>query len=351
MRPVRERVHRGEVSFLPIRGSQVTSLFEPGSIGVDVAMVHVSPPDQDGRCSLGVSVSYPLIAARVAQRVIAQMNPRMPRTGGDAFLDLSDIDMVVEVDAPLLEHRSPSIDDISSRIAQLVVELIPAGATLQTGIGSIPEAVLSTLAKAGYEGLRVYGMGTDGIVDVADAGSLLDRDERGAGVIAGELMGTSKLFEFVDGNPNVDMQPFPTLLDPARMALFEPFVSINSAVEIDLRGQVNAEFAGGTQISGVGGGFDFLIGSWMHPGNVSIIAMRSTNGSGQRSKIVPRLADGAPVSVPRHLVQYVVTEHGVANLAGLSLRQRAEALAAIADPGFRPGLEAAIRDMGAVDDA
>lgn len=340
MAPVRAGIEDGSVDFFPIRGSRVMSLFEDGHLRPDVAVVHVSPPDSHGYCSLGTSASYPLTLARIADRVIAQVNPQMPRTLSSSYLNVADFDVIVEVDEPLLEYGSPQIDEVSRQIGEQVAELIPDGATLQIGIGSIPEAVLDSLASAGRRGLTLWGMGVDSAVDLIGQG-VLGGNGRPA-IVTAEMMGTRKLFDFAAENPAVLLEPFEVVLDPGQMVAAGKFISVNSAVEIDLSGQVNAEFAGGRQISGVGGGFDFLTGALNCPGGRSVIAISADAGNGRFSRIVPSLAPGAPVSVPRHHVQTVVTEHGVAHLDGLPLRRRAEALIAIAAPQFRDELRAAL---------
>ncbi len=338
MGPVRTAVAGGSVRFLPIRGSQVSHLFRSGRLPLDVAVVHVSPPDADGRCSLGTSTSYPLTLARQAPTVIAQVNPRMPRVAGDASLHVSEIDWLTEVDEPLGEHARAAVSENAATIGGHLVELIPPGATLQAGIGAIPEALLANLCDSDVGDLRIYGMGVDAIVALDEAGRLRSTGDGTASSLCAELMGTTTLYDYADGNPALEMHPFETILDPARIAGFEGFVSVNSAVQVDLMGQANVEHLGGAQLSGVGGGFDFAQGAWLSPGGKSIIAMPSTNRRGDVSRIVPQLEPTAPVGVPRHYTQYIVTEHGVADLSGLGLRERAEALIGVAAPQFRDGL-------------
>ena len=338
MPPVREAVAEGSVRFLPIRGSQVSHLFRTGRLPLDVAVVHTSPPDGDGRCSLGTSTSYPLTLARMAPTVIAQVNPRMPRVAGEASLHISEIDWLVDVDEPLGEHARAAITPTAAAIGDHLVALIPSGATLQAGIGAIPEALLENLCASDVGDLRIYGMGVDAITALDDAGKLRSvRDSRPSSLCA-ELMGTTTLYDYADNNPALEMHPFDTILDPAKIAGFEGFVSVNSAVQVDLMGQANVEHLAGAQLSGVGGGYDFAQGAWLSPGGKSIIAMPSTNRRGDVSRIVAQLDPTAPVGVPRHFTQYVVTEHGVADLSGLGLRERAEALIGVAAPQFRDGL-------------
>ena len=338
MPPVRRAVAEGTVRFLPIRGSQVSQLFRSGRLPLDVAVVHVSPPDGDGLCSLGTSTSYPLALARLAPTVIAQVNPRMPRVARDASLHISEIDWLTEVDDPLGAHERAAITPTAATIGDHLAALIPSGTTLQVGIGAIPEALLQNLCHSDVGDLRIYGMGVDAIVALAEAGRLRSGDDGRPSALCAELMGTTTLFDYADGNPALEMHPFDTILDPAHIASFEGFVSVNSAVQVDLMGQANVEHLGGAQLSGVGGGYDFAQGAWLSPGGKCIIAMPSTNRRGDVSRIVAQLDPATPVGVPRHFTQYVVTEHGVADLTGLGLRERAEALIAVAAPQFRDEL-------------
>jgi 4-hydroxybutyrate CoA-transferase len=342
MGPIKQRVAAGDVAFHPMRGSQVPNVFRHGRLTADVAVVHVSPPDAGGYCSLGVSTSYPQTVARLATRTIAVVNPRMPRTH-DTHLHVSEIDILVEIDEPLAEHHAPAIDAVSDTIGRQVAELIPDDAVLQIGIGAIPEAVLASVAESGRTGLTLWGMGVDSIVELVERGVLGGTGK--PAVVSAELMGSRRLFDFVDDNPEVLMRPFDEVLDPFTIARQGTVVSVNSAIEIDLTGQVNSEVVNGVQLSGIGGGFDFIQGALRSPDGRSVIALPSEAGRGRFSRIVPKLPDGAPVSVPRHYVQTVITEHGTARLDGLSARQRAEALIEIAAPQFREELAAAAFGM------
>lgn len=342
MGPVRQAVADGTVRFLPIRASQVSQLFRTCRLPLDVAVVHVSPPDDQGLCSLGTSTSYPLTLARLAPVVIAQVNPRVPRVAGEASLHVTEIDWLVEVDEPLGEHARAAITPTAAAIGDHLATLIPSGTTLQVGIGAIPEALLQNLCDSDVADLRIYGMGVDGIVALAAAGKLRSTDDGRSSALCAELMGTTTLFDYADRNPALEMHPFDTIVDPVHIAGFEGFVSVNSAVQVDLMGQANVEHLGGDQLSGVGGGFDFAQGAWLSPGGKSIVAMPSTNRRGDISRIVARLDPGTPVAVPRHFTHYVVTEHGVADLAGLGLRERAEALIAVAAPQFRDELAGSV---------
>ncbi len=338
MGPARKLVESGKADFFPISASRVVELFANGELQADVAFVHVSPPNAHGYCSMGVSVSYPFTVSRIAKRVIAQVNPRMPRTLGRCAIHVSEIDLLVEVDEPLVEYPQPSIDDVSLTIGNTVSDLIPEDAVVQIGIGAIPEAVLSALADKSMSGLRMLGMGTDSMVDLAEQGVLRPYDIDGAAVIGAELMGTTKLFDFAADNPLVEMHPAEYVLNAAKILAFDRLVSVNSALQIDLFGQVNAESIGGRQMGGVGGSFDFVQGARMSDGGRTILALPAADAKKRYSRIVGRLDAGTPVSVPRHYVETVVTEFGVAHLKGLSLRDRAEALISIADPAFRDEL-------------
>jgi acyl-CoA hydrolase len=342
MGPARHLVESGQAEFFPVGGSRVTELFTRGDLRADVAFIHVSPPDAHGYCSLGVSTSYPFSLARIASRVIAQVNPRMPRTFGRSVVHTSEIDLLVEVDEPLVEYPPPEIDALSDTIGKTVAELIPAEPVLQIGIGAIPEAVLAALGDGGMRNLRFLGMGTDGMVDLAELGVLRPFAMEGPSLIGAELMGTTKLFDFVAENRLVEMHPSEYVLNATEISKFDRLVSINSALQVDLFGQVNSEFIAGKQIGGIGGSFDFVSGARMSKGGKSIIAIPAADAKKRYSRIVSRLGEGTPVSIPRHFVDIVVTEFGVADLQGLSLRARAEALIAIADPVFRDDLTASL---------
>lgn len=342
MGPISDQVASGAVAFHPMRGSQVPNSFRQGRLAADVAVVQVSPPDAGGYCSLGVSTSYTQTVARLAERTIAVVNARMPRTH-DTHLHLSELDVLIEVDEPLVEHHAPTIDAVSEAIGRQVAELIPDDAILQIGIGAIPEAVLASVSESGRTGLTLWGMGVDSIVELVERGVIGGKGR--PGVISAELMGSRTLFDFVDDNPEVLMRPFDEVLDPFEIARQGTVISVNSAIEVDLTGQVNSEVVNGKQLSGIGGGFDFIQGALRSPGGRSIIALPSEAGGGRFSRIVGKLADRAPVSVPRHHVQTVITEHGTARLDGHSARARAEALIGIAAPRFRDELAASLGEV------
>jgi acyl-CoA hydrolase len=344
MPALREALARGQVEFLPLRYHDAPWAFGPGGPWApDAVLVQTAPPDRDGRLSLGVSTSYPLPAARTAPVVIAEVNGRMPRTRGESTIALDRVTAWVETDRPLVPYPSPAVGEVERRIAAHVAEIVPDGATVQVGIGAVPEAAVTALA--GHRDLGVHSLLVDAMLPLLEAGAITGAsNRRRPGCLElGEIMGTEALFRWVHENPRVHMAPSSVIHDPRRVAGIERFVSINSAIEIDLLGQVNAEAVGGRQVAGVGGQFDFVAGAALGGGR-SVIALPSTGRGGEVSRIVARLAPGAPVTTPRHLVDCVVTEHGRAELRGLSEAQRARALIGVAHPRFRDDLE---REWGA----
>jgi acyl-CoA hydrolase len=331
---------RGQVDYVPVRYLDVVRVFAAGGAWQpDCVVVHASPPDAGGFLSLGVSVSVTRPAALGAPLVLAQVNPRMPRTLGGAFLHASQIDAWAEVDEELRQYPPPPIGDVERAIGRRVAQLVPDGATVQVGIGAIPQAALAALD--GKRDLSLYSLLVDGAVTLCERGAVgAGAPAPGGGRIAvGEIMGTRRAFDFAHDNPAVTMVSSDTLHDPAAVGRIERFVSINSALELDLTGQVTAESLGGRQVAGIGGQFDFVLGASLAPGGLSIIALPSTSRDGTVSRIVPRLTPGAAVTTPRYLVDWVVTEHGAARLRGLSDRQRAAALMAVAHPRFVDELE------------
>src|SRR5229473_1042047 len=330
---------RGDVNFVPIRYFDTVSVFaEGGAWAPDVVVVHTSPADGAGYLSLGVSVSYSLAAARRAPLVIAQVNAAMPRTLGNAFLHRSQVDCWVEVDEPLTPYPPPPIGEVERAIGRHVAGLVPDGATVQVGVGAIPQAVLEALGD--HRDLSLHSLLVDASVALVERGvvtSALKRVHRGRMDI-GEAMGTRRLFDFLHENPLVNMEPSGFVHDPETVAQLDRFVAINSALEIDLGGQVTAESLGPRQVAGIGGQFDFVLGASRSRDGAAIIALPSTGRDGAVSRIVPRLQAGAAVTSPRALADWVVTEHGVARLRGRGERGRAEALTAVAHPRFREEL-------------
>ena len=335
---LRDALGRGQVEFLPIRYFDTLGVFGPGGPwAADAVLVHAAPPDAAGRLSLGVSTSYPLPLARTAPLVIAEVNHRMPRTLGDSTLPLDRVAGRVETDRALTPYPVPPVGDVERRIAARVSELIPDGATVQVGIGSVPEAVASVLGD--WRDLGVHSLLVDAMLPLLTAG-VVTRTR------VGEIMGTEPLFRFVHENRLVTMEPSSRIHNPRVVATLPRFVSINSAIEVDLTGQVNAESVGDRQAAGIGGQFDFVEGAYWAPGGRSVIALPATGRGGELSRIVARLPAGAKVTTPRHLTDCVVTEFGRAELRGRSVAERARALIAIAHPRFRPDLEREWRAAG-----
>jgi 4-hydroxybutyrate CoA-transferase len=337
---LREAAARGDVDFVPARYFDAVKLFTAGGAWApDVVLVHTAPPDRGGYLSLGVSVSYALPAARRAPLIIAQVNPRMPRTLGNAFLHRSQIDYWVEVDAPLVEYPPTRVGEVERRIAGHVAELIPDGATIQVGIGSIPQAVMEALGDK--RDLGVHSLLVEQMVPLVESGAITNARKRlhPGRMDVGEIMGTARLFAWSHENPLVNMEPSDVVHDPQVVGGLGDFVSVNSALEVDLLGQVNAESVDGQQVTGIGGQFDFVLGADRAAGGRSIIALPATAANGARSRIVGRLGGGARVTTPRFLSDYVVTEFGVARLKGKSDTGRARELIRIAHPAWRDSLE------------
>ncbi len=336
-----EARRRGRVEFVPMRYFDLVSQFAAGGAWApDCVLVHCAPPDARGYLSLGVSVSVALPAARRAPLVIAQVNAAMPRTLGNAFLHRSQVDCWVEVDEPLTPYPPPPIGEVERAIGRHVAGLVPDGATVQVGIGAIPQAVLEALAT--HRDLALHSLLVDASVTLVERGvvtNALKRVHRGRMDI-GEAMGTRRLFDFLHENPLVNMESSGFVHDPEIVAQLDRFVAINSALEVDLGGQVTAESLGPRQVAGIGGQFDFVLGASRSRDGAAIIALPSTGRDGAVSRIVPRLQAGAAVTSPRALADWVVTEHGVARLRGRGERGRAEALTAVAHPRFREELRA-----------
>ncbi len=343
----RAAVAEGRASYIPVFLSDIPRLITRGRVRIDTALIHVSPPDEHGFCSLGVSVDVTRAAVDVAKRIIAVINPQMPRTLGDTALHISRIHAAVWHDAPLPEIAPPELGPTERRIGQYVAELVPDGATLQLGIGSIPAAVAGALK--GKRNLGVHTeMFTDAIVDLVEAGVITGTEKavnRGK-IVSTFLMGTKRLYDFVDDNPMVEMRPADYTNDTALIRRFRRMISINSAIELDLTGQVCADSIGPRLYSGVGGQMDFVRGAAMAEEGRAIIAMPATALGGTRSKLVPMLQTGAGVVTTRAHVDTVVTEYGIAELHGRTLGERAEALIAIAAPQFREELRHAAKQFG-----
>lgn len=335
----------GKADYLPVRYSRIPDTFAPsGPLPVDAALVQVSPPDARGYCSFGAAVSTALPVARAAPLVIAEINPRVPRTLGDSALHVSQIDIAVESDAPLVELPPSRVGETERAIGVHVAALVPDGATIQIGIGAVPQAILDALGN--HRDLGVHsGMLADGMIPLVEKGVITGARKAldPYRLVAGELLGSRALFDFAHDNAAVRMVPAAMSHGLEYLREQDRLVSINSALEIDLTGQVNAEWLDGRQISGLGGQFDFIEAAMYARGGFSVTALPATAAGGRASRIAPRLAAGAAVTTPRFCVDYVVTEFGVADLRAKTLRQRAEALIGIAHPDFRPELERAVR--------
>jgi 4-hydroxybutyrate CoA-transferase len=336
---VREAVNDGRADYTPIYLSEVEGLFESGAMPLDVALIQVSPPEHHGFCSFGIGVDTTLTASRYAKYVIAQVNDQMPRTNGDSFIHVGRIDAFVESSRPLCELPKPEISEIHREIAQNVAGLIDDGAVLQTGIGGIPDAVLPFLMDRKDLGVHSE-LVSDGVIPLIEAGVINGerKNFKPRKIILGFVLGTKKMFRFVDNNPSFEFHPTSYCNSPAFIARNDNMVAINSALQIDLTGQVCSDSMGATFYSGIGGQVDFLRGASYSRGGKPIIALPSTAKSGTVSRIVPMLTAGAGVVTSRGLVRYVVTEFGVAYLHGKSIRERAKALIEIAYPKFREEL-------------
>ena len=332
----------GRADFTPVYFSEIPALLE-GELRPDAALIQVSPPDDHGFCSLGVSVDYTKTAAETAKLVIAQVNRQMPRTLGDSFLPVTRFDCIVETDEPVIELAPPKIGATERAIGEHVASLIRDGDTLQLGIGAIPDAVLLFLKGKRDLGIHTE-MFSDGVVELAETGVVTNAKKtlhRGQSV-ATFLMGTRRLYDYVDNNPAVAMYPVQYVNDPYIIAKNDNLVSVNSCVQIDLTGQVASTSVGLRQISGVGGQVDFVRGANLSRGGRAVMAMPSTAAGGTVSKLVPFLDRGAEVTTSRNDVNFVVTEYGIAQLWGKTLRQRAVELIAVAHPDFRAELRAEV---------
>ena len=341
---IRSAVQSGRADFTPVLLSEFPLLFKNGHLPLDAAMIHVSPPDEHGFCSLGVEVGLTKTAAESAKIIIAEVNEQMPRTLGDAFIHVSRINHIVSVDYPIAEMAmsdgapSPAIETMAGYIA----DLIPNGATMQMGIGAVPDAVLKHLYDKKDLGVHTE-LFSDGVIDLVEAGVLTNAAKtlHEGKILAGFILGSKRLYDWVHDNPIIEMRRTEYVNDPFVVAQNEKMVAINSAIEVDLTGQVCADSIGPKLYSGVGGQLDFIYGASRSKGGVPVIALPSdtTTRSGKRfTRIVGMLKHGAGVVTTRNHIRYVVTEYGVADLYGKSIRQRAQALIGIAHPDFRADL-------------
>ena len=345
----RAAVNEGRAEYIPSFLSDVPRLFETGLIPLDAVFVNATPPDGHGFCSLGTSVEAMHAAIRAARTVIVQFNRAVPRTLGDSFIHVDQIDLAVECDVPPYEHLVGESGDIERRIGQFVADLVPDGATIQMGIGGIPSAVGAALVDKRDLGVHTE-MFTDVVVDLVERGVINgSRKERNRGkIVAAFLMGTRRVYDFVRDNPMVEMRPVDFTNDTHVIRSFSRMTAINSAIEVDLTGQVVADSIGHRMYSGVGGQMDFVRGATLASEGRAIIALPSTAARGSASRIVAAIKEGAGVVTTRAHARTIVTEWGVAELWGRSLHERAEALISIADPAFRDGLRFDARRLNLV---
>jgi 4-hydroxybutyrate CoA-transferase len=343
---VRQAVHEGRADFTPCFLHEIPALFRSGLLPIDVALVHLSPPDEHGFCSYGVEVGVTKPAAETAKFVIAEVNQRMPRTLGDSFIHVSKIDYIVEVDYPLQEVRFGEPSPVQRAIGQHIAGLIEDGSTLQTGIGGIPDAVLSYLGDKRDLGVHTE-LFSDGVIDLVERGVINNEAKtlHPGKIVAGFILGTQRLYDFVHDNPIIELHPTEYINDPFLVAQNNKMVAINSALEVDLTGQVCADSIGHRLYSGVGGQVDFIRGAARSEGGLPVIALPSTARDGTVSRITVQLRSGAGVTTSRNDVHYIVTEYGVAYLYGKTIRQRAQALINVAHPDFREELSRQAREL------
>ncbi len=343
---VRKAVNEGRADFTPVFLNEIPGLFYSGILPIDVALIHVSPPDEHGFCSFGVGVECTKPATEVAKTIIAQVNPNMPRTLGDCFIHVSKFTHAVEADVPLRELPQVSTNlseyeqGVYEKIGRNVADMIENGSTLQMGIGAIPDAVLRFLHTKKDLGIHTE-MFADGVIRLVEEGVITNEKKtlHPGKMIVSFVLGNQPLFDFVDNNPVIEFHPSHYTNDPYIIAQNDKMVAINSAIEVDITGQVCADSIGDYFYSGFGGQVDFIRGAARSKGGKPIIALPSTAKQGTLSRITPRLAEGAGVTTSRGDVHYVVTEFGVADLYGKTIRERVKALIDIAHPSFREELE------------
>jgi len=336
---VRSAVNNGNGDYIPIFLSEVHLLFKRDILPLDVALIQVSPPDKHGYCSLGTSIDVTLAAIESAKIVIAQVNPQVPRTHGDGIIHVERIDYAVEADVPVFSTTLNEPSEVEKSVGKHVAELVEDGATLQMGIGGIPNVVLANLT--GHKRLGIHTeMFSDGILPLVKSGVITGENKKvePGKIVSCFAVGSKELYDFMDDNPVIHMKEAAYTNDTAIIRKNPKVTAINSAIEIDLTGQVCADTIGGYQFSGVGGQMDFIRGASLSPGGKAIIAMPSMTSKGQ-TKIVPFLKQGAGITTTRAHVHYVVTEYGAVDLFGKNLKQRAHALISIAHPDHREQLE------------
>jgi 4-hydroxybutyrate CoA-transferase len=343
---LRKPIEEGRADFMPIFLADIPGLFASGTISLDVAIVQLSPPDCHGFCTLGTSVDAAKAAADSAKIIIAEINEQMPRTHGNTFVHMDKIQRFIHTDRPLVEHHGSAETPVEGRIGEIIADLIEDGATLQMGIGNIPDAVLTRLHNKHDLGVHTE-MFSDRVVDLVDAGVITNRLKKvhPNRIATSFVSGTKRLFDFVHDNPMVEFHPCNRTNDTALIRQNEKVVAINSALEIDLTGQVCADSLGHNIYSGIGGQMDFIHGAALSKGGKPIIAIPSTAAKGKASRIVSELKGGAGVVTTRGHVHWVVTEFGAVNLHGKTLRERGEALISIAHPDFRSDLRKSLSEI------
>lgn len=343
---VRQAVNEGRADFIPVFLSDIPLLFRSGNLPLDVALVSLSEPDKHGFCSLGPSVEAALEAVRAAKTVIAEINPRVPRTHGDSFVHIDSVNHFCLVDRPLPTHEPPPVGPVEQAIGDRIASMIDDGATVQLGIGAIPAAVVSLLGDKNDLGVHTE-MFSDGVVELMMSGVITNRRKtvHTGHSVTSFVSGSQHLFDFIDDNPAVEFYGCDYTNEVGLIAQHDNMVAVNSALEIDLTGQVCADSIGASIFSGIGGQMDFIRGAALSKGGKPIIALPSTAKGGTLSRIVPTLKSGAGVVTTRGHVHWVVTEYGAVNLHGLSLRRRGEALIEIAHPDFRGELRQQLKQL------
>ncbi len=341
---MRRAVNNGTADFTPVNLAEIPTLFKT-VLMPDVAVIHVSPPDEHGYCSYGVEVGVSKSAAETAKTVIAQVNPKMPRTLGDSFIHVNRIDYAILIDTDLPEIKPLPASSVQEQIAEHIAAIIPDGATLQTGIGGIPDAVLRRLTNHRDLGIHTE-LFSDGVMEMIEAGVITcaKKSLHPGKVVAGFVIGTRALYDFIHDNPIIEMHPTEYVNDPFIVAQNERMVSINSALEVDLTGQVCADSIGTAFYSGVGGQVDFVRGASRSKGGKSVIALPSTAKNDTITRIGTQLKPGAGVTTTRNDVRMIATEFGIAELFGKTIEQRVQAMISIAHPNFRDELAAYARD-------
>jgi len=344
---VRKAINNGLADFTPVFLSEIPGLFRSGRLVLDVAVVQVSPPDAHGYCSYGVEVGVTKSAAETAGLVIAEVNPNMPRTLGDSFIHVDQIDYFIDVDYELPEVVAPPANETQQKIAQHIAELIPDAATLQMGIGGIPDAVLRCLQ--GHKNLGIHTeLFSDGVMEMIEKGIITNsrKSIHPGKVVAGFVIGSKALYSYIHDNPIFELHPTEYVNDPFIIAQNDRMISINSAIEVDLTGQVCADSIGTRFYSGVGGQLDFVRGAARSKDGMTFIALPSTAKGDSLSRIVPTIKMGAGVTTTRNDVHYIATEFGVADLYGRTINERVHALVHIAHPKFREELMAFAHEQG-----